>query len=374
MKNWQHGYEINHLKSLEALYQKYNSFTASPFAAYKKNNIAEDLHNGKLITDQEGSYVMHVASKRSPITLYQNVLVGYKEVGDQIITRLRGTDEFLETFFNEHCADFSGGTWVYVWAEDTHTRSFIEKQFYYVGSKITTFGEIYSIYFKDDPSALAPRSHPYLDPVEKIAIKQLTVDVNTDIINSIKLKLEQLNIKFQNHYSNYNKKKSWSAISLRGYTPDIMRIEKPVEMSKKWKEEHKDEQFDLQDTYLREQFPEIDELLSFLGDGELHRIRFMRLVPGGGELTRHTDQVDPDSGLNLNNLCRLHFPIQTNPEVSFGVWDTDGIKREVNMKVGDCWVLDTRKPHTVINLGTEDRVHLVVDVKVTPKLKELILL
>lgn len=69
--------------------------------------------------------------------------------------------------------------------------------------------------------------------------------------------------------------------------------------------------FELQDTPLYEHFPEVRELLSFL-DGEVHRVRFMRLAPGGGELTRHTDQVDPDAGNSLGALARLHFPLKTN--------------------------------------------------------------
>jgi hypothetical protein len=369
MKDWQHGHDLDYLKQLEVLYADYNKFADSPFAEYKKNNIAEDLHNGHLTIDDDGSYVITKVSKSSPITMYQNVTIGTKVPGDYVITKLRGTDDYIE----DVCEQVEGNVWLYVWAEDKHIRKIAQYYFDYVGSKITTFGEIYAIYFKNSKNVLVPRTHPYLDPVENIFIKQLTIDVDSDIIKKIKVKLENLNIKFQNHYSNYNKKKSWSAISLRGYTPDIMRIEKPIEMSKKWKEEHKDEEFYLQDTYLRNEFPEVDELLKFLGNAELHRIRFMQLVPGGGELTRHTDQVDPDSGCNIGNISRLHFPIQTNEKVKFGVWGPTGLKKEVNMKVGECWVLDTRKPHTVINEGDQNRIHLVVDVKTTPELKELIL-
>lgn len=366
MKDWQHGYDLDYLKEVESLYGDYNKFADSPFAEYKKNNIAEDLHKGSLRLSDSGSYVITKVSKSSPITMYPGVNIGIKVPGDYVITKLRGDVDYID----DVCKNAEGNTWLYVWAEDKTTKLIAQHYFQYVGAKITTFGEIYSIYFKE---GVIPRALPYVDPVEKIAVKQLNVPIDFVIIEKIRVKLEHLNIKFQNHYSNYNKKKSWSAISLRGYTPDIMRIEKPVEMSKKWKEEHKDDVFFLQDTYLRAEFPEVDELFSFLGNAEIHRIRFMRLTPGGGELTRHTDQVDPDSGLNIGNLSRLHFPIQTNPSVRFGVWEPSGNKREVNMKVGECWVLDTRKPHTVINEGDQDRIHLVIDVKTDSNLKEIIL-
>ena len=59
-----------------------------------------------------------------------------------------------------------------------------------------------------------------------------------------------MDYEFTNHYSNYNKDKSWSAISLRGYSPEWSFITKPAEMSKKWKRRKitDDTEFKLQDT------------------------------------------------------------------------------------------------------------------------------
>ena len=99
----------------------------------------------------------------------------------------------------------------------------------------------------------------------------------------------------------------------------------------------------------------------------------MSLTPGGGELSRHTDQVDPDSGGSIGKLARLHFPIVTNDKVEFVVWEPNGNRKVVNMKVGECWFLDTRKPHMVVNNGTEKRIHLVIDVVTNEKLREYIL-
>ena len=39
MKPWQHGYELDYLKDLEKRFLDYNSYTLSPFAQLKKNNI-----------------------------------------------------------------------------------------------------------------------------------------------------------------------------------------------------------------------------------------------------------------------------------------------------------------------------------------------
>ena len=85
-------------------------------------------------------------------------------------------------------------------------------------------------------------------------------------------------------------------------------------MNKKWKEEHKDEHFEMQDTEWRKKFPLVEKLLSQF-QTEIHRVRFMNLKPGGGELERHTDQVDPDIGIQDGRLMRVHIPIKTNVNV-----------------------------------------------------------
>lgn len=242
----------------------------------------------------------------------------------------------------------------------------------FVGSKITSFSEIKGLYFKDRVGALFPRAHPNLHELEYRAI--VKSDVIVDVTPALQA-LENINQHtFTNHYSNYNKKRSWSALSLRGYTADPGFITKPSEMNKKWQEEHKNDIFELQDTPLRAQLPELEKVFSFLSNiTDLHRIRFMRLAPGGGELQRHTDQVDKDTGVADGKLMRFHIPIITNPKVIFTTWDFWGDKVEVNMTVGGCWYLDTRKPHMAVNHGDKERVHLVIDAVANKKVRDLVL-
>jgi hypothetical protein len=232
--------------------------------------------------------------------------------------------------------------------------------FCYVGPKITTYGEIYAIHYKG-----TPRTFPKIDPAELLSIKKVE-DVDHVKISKIYEKLNKLP-EFTNHYSNYNKGKSWGALSLRGYSSDPTFITKPIEMSDEWKEQHKDNHYYLQDTALFDEFEEVRELLKPYGN-KIHRVRFMRLKPGGGELERHTDQVDPDSGGSMGKLARIHFSIKTNDDVKFTVWDTKGNPQTIHMATGECWFLDTRKPHMAINAGNEERIHLVVDIETEKEL------
>src|SRR5206468_2956227 len=135
---------------------------------------------------------------------------------------------------------------------------------------------------------------------------------------------------------------------------------------------HAGEHFGLQDTVLRLRLPAIDALhrpLTALA--RPHRIRLMRLAPGGGELRRHADLTDPESGIADGRVARFHFPLTTNPDVVFTSWDARGRRHEANMAAGECWYLDTRKPHAAVNRGATERIHLVVDVEANPAVRAL---
>jgi hypothetical protein len=362
MKPWQHGYELDYLKNLSSKYSDYNAFTLSPFAEVKKNNIAEMLHKGTLKIFDDSFIDIASVKVNTPIFLHGKTLIATKQKGDVTISKLSGSINNLANHINS----VKENAWLYVWAEDLKHKKLAEDcGFTRVGSKITTFGEIHAIYYRGEN-----REFPKVNPAELLSIKKIG-EINTNLIRIINDSLHLIP-KFTNHYSNYNKGKSWSAISLRGYSSDPSFITKPSEMNDKWKEEHKDFHFEMQDTPLYNNFPEVRMLLSMFDDTEIHRVRFMKLTPNNGELTRHTDQVDDDSGGSLGKLARLHFPIKTNDKVLFTVWDCDGREQCVNMKEGECWFLDTRKPHRAINGGIEERIHLVVDVLVNEKIQELL--
>lgn len=358
MKDWQHGYELEFLKELEYKFADYNEYTLSPFAKFKKNNIAEALEKGTLMLLPNAAMEVVESKSASNITMHGDTVIAKKQKGDFTVGKLSGSLKSLKDEF-----DSPRDIWLYVWAENAKHCKFAEELgFCYVGPKITTYGEIFAIYYRGKP-----RDFPKVDAAEYLSIKKLG-NVSMNLIKSIREKLLMLP-EFTNHYSNYNKNKSWSALSLRGYTEDPSFITKPIEMSKEWQKENSDKLFEMQDTPLFGIFPEIKRYCETLGT-QIHRVRFMRLKPGGGELQRHTDQVDPESGGALGKLARIHLPIKTNTDVVFTVWDTKGNPQKVHMAEGDVWFLDTRKPHQAINAGNEERIHLVIDVRVEENLHE----
>jgi hypothetical protein len=105
--------------------------------------------------------------------------------------------------------------------------------------------------------------------------------------------------------------------------------------------------------------------------GTNDRLRFMKLAPGGGELTRHADTL-PDTGVADGRLSRLHIPIVSNPKVIFTQWNSRGQKESKNFPEGALCYLDQRQPHQALNGGDAERVHFVLDVQSGVTLRSMI--
>lgn len=80
-------------------------------------------------------------------------------------------------------------------------------------------------------------------------------------------------------------------------------------------------------------------------------VRLLQLE-AGAEVKPHTDN---DLGYEDGSF-RLHIPIVTNSEVEFIL---DG--NRLDMKEGECWYINANFTHSVVNRGTVNRVHLVID-------------
>lgn len=378
-KPWQKGFDLSHINAIKENFARYNTFAFSPFSQWNGPKIADSLSKDRLVPINGAGYIdTHVAKTSTNIVMYYDVVIGKKLKGDRIINAIGVVDGGCVDVMIDALRELTGrdtaqSTWAYIWEEDETQRNIITKAgFKKVGIKVTTFSEIYGIYFKDAVDATTAREHPYVDPAEQLSLVKLKTTNLTLLCEKIAKRLDALDVEFANHYSKHNKGRAWSAISLRGFSSDPSFISKPVCMGEAWNKEHANESYALQDTEMRAAFPEVEDVVKLLGLGTQERIRFMRLAPGGGELTRHTDQVEPDAGVTDGTLMRIHLPIKTNPKVDFTVWDYRGQERTVNMKKGELWYLDIRKPHRAINGGDEERIHLVIDIGATNELKSLL--
>jgi quercetin dioxygenase-like cupin family protein len=115
-----------------------------------------------------------------------------------------------------------------------------------------------------------------------------------------------------------------------------------------------------QDTAAMRAAPYLREVVESI-PGPKYSVR-LSVLPPGGSIARHDDVV-----LSLEHgLVRLHAPIQTGPEVELEV----GGER-VEMAPGELWYGDFTLAHAVENRGAEERVHVLIEVVVTPELRAL---
>lgn len=175
------------------------------------------------------------------------------------------------------------------------------------------------------------------------------------------------------HYSNYNERHTWHAVALRSFGGDAMTIEKPSEMTAHWRRTHSDALDEIvSETPLQQRLPSVQRIVDAV-PGRKERVRLMRLSAKRGELSRHTDIGDPDSGIADGRVARVHVPLITSGDVRFTTWTLDeGAPQLVQMQAGETWYLDTRKPHAATNAGDADRVHLVIDTYSSPALRALL--
>jgi quercetin dioxygenase-like cupin family protein len=84
--------------------------------------------------------------------------------------------------------------------------------------------------------------------------------------------------------------------------------------------------------------------------GYFVRMLFVKLIPGGS-IPLHFD-----TGRSMRTSHRIHLALVTNDEVKFTVGNTTK-----NLLPGELWEINNRRKHTVMNNGTEGRVHMIMD-------------
>ncbi len=361
MKAWQKGYEIAYLKGIEKRFTDYNAVVLSPFAQMKKNKVADLLDNDKLdikIDGHKESLIpTNIARNAVHVRAYSDVDLGIRAKGERMIDNPVGDKEEIKKQINK----YKENMWMTINSQYKMGNEIAkELDFEKIGIKINSFSDIINVYIKQQTDK--KMDIRFISPLEAENIRMIGTVKEEDLTGMMANLSKQHLVKlFANHYSNYNKKKSWSAVSLRGFDKDPAMIEKPSEMNDKWKNENEGKEFKIQNTSLRKTFePYITNILKYF-PCDKERVRLMKLERDGGELQRHTDQTDKDLGITDGKIMRFHVPIFTNDKVIFSSWDWKGARDNINMKTGEIWYLDIRKPHMAVNKGITSRVHLVID-------------
>jgi hypothetical protein len=379
---WQRGFDLDRLRQLKALFARYKPYAYGRFSIPNEAAIAELLDKQQaslLMLDEEqplGISISRIASRDS----YRQDFAGRKfkiHKGDVVFSHITWIDEIPEQSVEDLLAIAGNRScWAEIHTEDRPRIQALQRRgFETVGSRIGASSEMTTIMLRSNRPAL--RLPAPLAAHDQATLTQLSKrTITEEEIAQILAEIVAHQPEWANHYSSYNEGKSWSAISLRGFSPNPSFIIKPSEMSKKWKQENAALlSSPVISTPAWQALPTIREVLARLGmsEGETQRVRLMRVRAGDGRLTRHADITDPEAGAAVGSIARLHIPIVSDPTCRFHAWGLDGSEMTAHLPTGSLWYLDTRKPHAVSNIGSpNDRIHLVVDAIVSPSLSSWI--
>jgi hypothetical protein len=146
------------------------------------------------------------------------------------------------------------------------------------------------------------------------------------------------------HYVRQNYDGDWSVLPLRapaGATHPIQMIYSPPGVT------------DFTDTVFLGRTPYFTEAIARFACPVLS-VRLMRLAPGSTIKEHRDHDLAAEEG-----VARIHVPVVTNDGVEFYL-----NRSLVSMRPGEAWYLRLADPHSVVNRGQADRVHLVIDVVV----------
>lgn len=377
--SWALGFDLGFLKQVASLFsQHFKPHTYGAFGIPKERDIATAHKEGNLVWLRNANgqiaaaaifRIAKSASKQSDFAQHSISVLP----GDLQIKAVAGTPHSLQELL-ERLLSKAGSrpAWLEVHAENQEAVKIAKTLgFALAATKVAASSDIKSLFLKG--TSPAARLSSALHPADLPALKHLGCGASAETIAACIAEINAYNPPWEQHYSSYNKRQSWTAIALQGFDPaDPQFIIKPSEMSKSWKQENPSRlQAHCAPTSAAKALPTVWELAHSV-PGTLERVRLMRLRASNGELTRHADITDRDAGTANGKVARFHIPLQTAPGCLFSGWNLDGTLNQQHFAAGTLFYLDIRKPHAVKNTSQVNRIHLVIDVICNAQTRELL--
>jgi aspartyl/asparaginyl beta-hydroxylase len=160
--------------------------------------------------------------------------------------------------------------------------------------------------------------------------------------------VSNLSYEWKAHYNQKDYEGSWTALPLRSVNGDMNNVIAAGRGSV------------FADNALMEQCPYLKAIADTL-KCEKMSVRLLNLQPGA-VIKEHTDNELSYEAAE----ARIHVPVMTNDGVEFYL-DNE----RVVMNEGECWYMNFNLKHRVVNMGTTDRIHLVMDCVVNDWMREL---
>lgn len=374
MKDWQKGIELDRLKEIAAPFKSvHKPLVFGAFGLTKERDVATAISKKRCLWTDGATLIWSRLNRGGSRTDFRGEKFKFPN-GSVLIGPVAAQSMEAGRKLFEKLVEFSKGRkisdrlFLEIFEEDTNARNLAQEfGFAWKATKISAGSEVYGIYQYGVEESSLPH-------IEAATLECLADDfLSGTELETIREEL-RANSPFAQHYSSYNKRKSWTAFSLFGYDDDPAFIIKPHEMSAKWKKENANRLKDKpRPTSAFDSFPTaISVAQKFVENtGQIDRVRFMALSAKKGELARHADITDREAGVASGKIVRLHIPIYSSESVTVFGWNHRGTVHEKKFLVAGLYYLDQRKPHSVVNKGGQSRVHFVCDVRMNPKCEKL---
>lgn len=373
MKPWQRGHSLAKLKEIAGFFREHlGEYTHGAFGLPKERDVAAALSTNSLATFRttQGKLLAAALVKRLARGSVRSDFRGEAlEVSGPavLVHALAGRPASVSTLLQK-IDPLRVGFYLLLHEENAALKEEIERfRFAWVGTQVSAGSDVLGLYRKNaEAEKLPPEEEASLCPLALSPVDEGAMPWISEEVGAWE--------KWEQHYSSYNKRKSWTAFSLFGFDKkDPGFIIKPSEMSKAWKAANQDRvEAVCTATSAARHFPNTLKLVGRLFPQGFERVRFMRLRGKDGELARHADITDREAGTRDGALMRIHLPIQTSPGCTFTSWSARGQRIDLHLEAGRLFYLDTRKPHAVANAGADDRIHLVVDAAASPALRKAV--
>jgi len=380
METWQQGYDLAMLKALAAPFKEsFKPYCFGAFGLPKERDVATALADKEITWTRDNAGAIAAAAifksfqQSSEQTDFCQRTITIKK-GDLFIKHLAGSATGMHKLLSA-LIEKAGNRplWLEIHEERKEAKSVaLHLGFSKAATKIAASSDIKSLYLlNDSPSSRLSSS---FHPADAVALAGLVQTfASADEVTKILSEVKAAQLAWEQHYSSYNKRQSWTALAIKGFDKnDPSFIIKPAEMSKGWKAENPSRlKAPCDFTNLAAKVPSIVKLLDRI-PGKKERVRLMKLRQGNGELTRHADITDRNAGTADGMICRLHIPLQTHSLCKFESWNLEGQHIQKHFPAGCLFYLDIRKPHAVRNDSPIDRIHLVVDVLANADVRRLL--
>ena len=80
MKDWQKGYELDYLKGMESRWERYNSYSKSPFTEQRKDKIAKGLDEESLVVTDNYVFETKISKTEVPVKMFKDRQVILKTI------------------------------------------------------------------------------------------------------------------------------------------------------------------------------------------------------------------------------------------------------------------------------------------------------